>query len=252
MDSCNAWNGYAKEFNEFSSFDTKKIHTGLGLKGINPAEIANNAKTILDIGCGDGSNTYLLHSVNHGETIGVDVASVSIDSANRNYSKYGCRFYNMDFDRCCVDFGNINFDLITFFGSADYIKIDDEFMRKINNISHINSRCIITKFHPMWTTLYGNDIEDQNINCYFDDGRIDGIPYGTKHEFILNRYHYSISHIVSTYIKNGWKLNQLLEPKPSIKDASFEYKNYNTDEVLMERLSAIPMTIIYEFERICN
>lgn len=250
MYSNSAWNEYAKEFNKNSTFDMNRIHTGLGLKGIEPNQIVQKAQKILDVGCGDGINTFLLHSVNNAYTRGIDIAASSIEDAKAKYGAIGCEFINADFFSYCKSAENENYDLITFFGSIDYIEINDCFLHSLNSISKLSTRCYISKFHPMWTSLFGNDTDEQQVQPYFENGRIDQVPYGRNHQYLLNRFHYSLSYIVELFSKNGWKLNKLQEPCPCISDSSFEYLNYSTDEVLMDRLSNIPMTVIFEFERI--
>ena len=39
------------------------------------------------------------------------------------------------------------------------------------------------------------------------------------------------------------------EPKPDLENSSFKYLNYDFDDILMDRMANVPMTIIFEFER---
>ena len=101
----------------------------------------------------------------------------------------------------------------------------------------------------MWTALYGNDVEDQCMRSYFDDGRVDLVPYGVKNKVFLERIHYSISYIYSAFKKGGWDVKKMEEPKPDLENSSFKYLNYDFDDILMDRMGNVPMTIIFEFER---
>ena len=101
----------------------------------------------------------------------------------------------------------------------------------------------------MWTSLFENDVEEQCMASYFEDGRVDLVPYGNKKKFFLERIHYSISYIYTSFTEYGWEVKSIQEPKPCIEDASFKYLNYDSDDILMERMRNVPMTIVFEFER---
>lgn len=244
-----SWNEYAKEFNRYSKFDNNLIHTGLGLSGIEAKEIYKNSKNILDVGCGEGTNTILLKNNLSNNVIGIDIAESAIDEAKKKYSQSDCQFYISNFLEYKAK-ENIKFDLVTFFGSLDYIELNFDFINKLNELTNKNSRCFISKFHPFWTTLYRNDIEEESIKSYFEDGRCDDIVYGENKNFLLKRYHYSLSYIINFYKENNWKLNLLIEPEPNINNTAFSYKDYEKDAILMKRLETIPMSIIMEFERV--
>lgn len=243
------WNGYAEEFNDLATFDNQYIHTGLGLSGIDPVIVVGQAESIIDIGCGEGTNTYLMYSVRQSKTLGIDIATASINRAKMQYTAVGCSFEDCDLESYIRKYDGNPFDLVTFLGSLDYIQIDEKFYDRLNQITKIGSRCYISKFHPMWTALYGNDVDDQIMKSYFDEGRVDIIPYGNRNKVCLERFHYNISYICNAFNENGWVLKLLQEPKPDIKNSSFGYKNYDTDDILMDRMKNVPMTIIFEFER---
>lgn len=242
------WNRYAEEFNKLSSFDNHNIHTGLGLKGLDPSNVVGVANSILDVGCGEGTNTYLMYSVKKCKTIGIDIALSAIEKASKQYATDTCVFFNCDLSTYIKEYDG-TFDLITFWGSLDYIELDDNFFREITKITNIGSRCFISKFHPMWTTIFENDVEEQNMHSYFENGRIDLIPYGNINKVFLERIHYNISYIYRIFYDNGWALKTMQEPKPNIIESSFRYENYDLDDILMTRMKNIPMTIIFEFER---
>lgn len=243
------WDTYAEEFNNLASFDNQNIHTGLGLKGIDPNSVVGDANSIIDIGCGDGTNTYLMYKIRNVRTVGIDIAAYAINKANEKYATGMCSFKKCDLTSFIKQYDDNPFELVTFWGSIDYLRIDKFFFEELNQITRIGSRCFISKFHPMWTTLYGNDVDDLVMKSYFDEGRVDFVPYGECSRVILKRIHYSISYIFTIFDENGWNLKLLQEPKPNVEDASFKYRNYDSDDKLMERMSNVPMTVILEFER---
>ena len=97
--------------------------------------------------------------------------------------------------------------------------------------------------------MFDNEVDEMKMDSYFDNGRIDKIIYGNDKNLVFERYHYSIDFLITEFKKNNWVLDYMHEPSPNIEEASFAYKNYSLDEVLMERMKKIPMTIIFKFTR---
>ena len=241
----NAWINYAEEYHRCSSFSDHLIHIGLGLPGLSPSEIVKESESILDIGCGTGLNSILLSKYVQGNVVGIDPVYTWIQEASIKYQDSKIVFLCYTFQELLEQITN-SYDLVTFFGSLDYISLDDTFFYVMDKITHIGSRCFITKFHPFWTTLFGNDVGDMLNNSYFENGREDIVKFGTS-EFI--RYHYPISDLLTRFQQNGWQLLSFSEPKPNIAQAAFAYNGYEHDSVLQQRLSTIPMTAVYEFEK---
>lgn len=244
-DNINAWNVYADEYFANATFATELIHIGLGIEGIIPSNIITNSSSILDIGCGNGLNTAILALHSNAVVVGIDPVASQIDNASRKFKQNNLQFI-------CCEFKEIpkyisgTYDLITAIGSLDYIPIDIDFFKVMNKVTHKGSRYYISKFHPFWTTMFENDIGETVNHCYFDRGRNDQVKYGQS-EFI--RYHYSISDFIHSFGLHGWVLRNFLEPKPDFKNSAFEYTGYAQDPTLLQRLSKIPMTAVFEFER---
>jgi len=243
--NANAWSGYADEYNANATFSSEFIHTGLGLVGISPSSVVKSSDSILDIGCGNGVNTFLLSKQTGGTVVGIDPVASQIHSA---IGHFACK--KLEF--ICCEFQNISdhiadcYDLLTFFGSIDYICIDETFFGIIKNVTHSGSRCFISKFHPFWTTLYGNDIEGELDNSYFDNERRDSVRFGSS-EFV--RYHYSLSDFLVRFTSHGWRLKEYSEPRPDFAHSAFAYQGYEQDPILRRRLDRIPMTAVFEFTR---
>lgn len=241
-----SWDKYSLEYSQNSTFDPNLLHLGLGMKGISPECISINSQgNFLDVGCGDGVNTNILANYSSGKVIGIDIAESAIDIASQRYSKSNLLFLNNDI--FTFESNEILFDVITFFGSLDYIKIDDEFFMHLNRLSKTNGVCFISKFHPFWTTLFNNEVDELKMDSYFENGRIDKVIYGNEKELVFERYHYNIEYLIREFKKNGWILDNIQEPAPKIAESSFSYTNYMCDEILMERMRNIPMTILLKF-----
>ena len=244
MDSnTSAWSEYAEEYNQNTTFSAQKIHSGLGLAGFAPLDIVKTSQSILDVGCGNGLNTFLFSEQTDGEVIGIDPVESQIQIARNKFMRSNLVFL-------CCEFQNLpkyitgSYDLITFFGSLDYIRINELFFGVLDYVAHIGSRCFISKFHPFWTTLYGNDVGETLGNSYFESGHEDIVQFGSS-KFI--RYHYTLSDFITHFTSHGWSLREFAEPKPALECSAFAYKNYEYDPILQQRMSKIPMTALFEF-----
>ncbi|MBS3975569.1 MAG: class I SAM-dependent methyltransferase [Syntrophomonadaceae bacterium] len=244
-----SWNEYAKEFNQLSSFDPQLIHLGLGIEGIKVSELVTQPDmNILDVGCGNGKNTYLLAQATNGQVDGIDMAKSAIIEANERYCRPNIAFTPVDFyehNKLC----GIKYDLVTFFGSIDYIVLQKEFFSVLNRITNDEAICYISKFHPFWTALFENDVSLSNQKSYFENGRIDEVIYGQSNRFVFQRYHYTFEHLFSSFKSGSWVLMDLKEPKPAFSKAAFAYNDYDKDEVLRKRMENIPMTLILKFKK---
>lgn len=239
-----SWNLYSNEYNKMSKFDKEYLHVGLGIQGLDASLLIKNDMNVLDVGCGNGANTYIMSQHTNGNVVGIDLSTDSISMANSHYNLKNLKFYNCDFEEFVKENPEQTFDLISYFGSIDYIKLDEYFFDSLNNISKKGTLCVISKFHPFWSTLYDNDVDDEKMHSYFDDGRADYIVYGSEKKYEFIRFHYSISYMINTFHKYGWQLDELLEPKPDYAQSAFTYEGYDTDDTLTSRLSRIPMTLV--------
>jgi len=252
LENIKAWNVYSDEYYKAAVFSGDLLHIGLGLKGIKPDTIYSGKGNLLDIGCGNGTNTFLLAKMSHGEVTGIDPTESAIKNAKAKYSLPNLRFHVVDFEMIpeSAIFNDISFTNVTFFGSLDYIELNDGFFHILNKITMNDSKCFIAKFHPFWTTLFNGDVEYEKIKSYYQPGRKDKIIYGNRNKQAFTRFHYPLSHIFHAFADNGWRLDNFEEPAPDLSHSAFSYDGYNTDNTMMDRLSKIPMTIILEFTRI--
>ncbi len=247
--NCNAWRDYASEFNTNSTFSNFLLHLGLGLPGIAPASIIGPEDKLLDIGCGNGINTYLLASKTTNNVMGVDPAKSAIELAKSKYSLPNLTFHISDYFSIKSVVSDNVFSLITFFYSIDYLELNEAFFIMLNSITQIGSRCFVSKFHPFWTTLYANEVDAITNNSYFTNGRVDKVSYGSQKEHLFDRYHYSLSFLFQVFKSYGWSMIKIDEPLPDVERSAFCYTGYCGDKKLMERLKTIPMTLTMEMIR---
>ncbi|MHB9296066.1 hypothetical protein PilKf_01820 [Pillotina sp. SPG140] len=240
-----AWRDYANKFNANAIFSQDLIHIGLALPGIPATDIVRGSNTVLDVGCGNGVNTFLISQATDGVTVGADPVQEQINSAKVEFSKANLCYICTDY-LGITDTVSSKFDLITFFGSLDYIPLDTEFFITLNALTHERSRCYISKFHPIWTALFANDVEAETENAYFDIAREDLVNFGNSN---FLRYHYSLAEILSRFDNNNWHLKMLKEPQPNFAKSAFAYSDYDKDPTLRSRLLRFPMSLVLEFEK---
>ena len=241
----NSWSGYAEEYNKNASFSENMIHTGLGLPGIHPVRILKNSRSVIDIGCGTGINTFLLSKHTDGRVTGIDPVMSQIQQAKQMFNASHAEYICCSFQKLpeCI---SGKYDLAAFFGSLDYVCLDEAFFKILDLITHSGSRCFISKFHPFWTTLYGNDTDKELDSSYFDNGRKDLVRFGSM-EFI--RYHYTLSEFILLFNAHHWVLSEFAEPEPVFGHSAFAYNGYDNDPILKQRLEKIPMTALFEFRK---
>jgi SAM-dependent methyltransferase len=215
------------------------------LPGIAAADIVRGSSNVLDVGCGSGINTFLISQAADGVTVGADPVQEQINSAKSKFNKENLQYICSDYIGI-TDTVPCKFDLVTFFGSLDYIPLDTEFFITLNALTCGRARCYISKFHPIWTTLFANDVEAETENTYFDIARKDLVKFGNSN---FLRYHYSLAEILSRFDNNNWHLKRLIEPKPDFSKSAFAYLGYDNDPTLSSRLQRFPMSLVLEFEK---
>ena len=153
--------------------------------------------------------------------VGIDVASDAINLAKDKVIRKDVSFECRDFFSF-VDNNNGCFDLITFIGSIDYMELNDFFFQGLNKITTSKSRCLVSKFHPFWTTLYANDVDSEQMYTYFDNGRRDAVSYGTSPSNEFERFHYTIGYLIESFKNYGWSICKFLEPRPDFSNSAFK------------------------------
>ena len=242
-ENIDSWKTYLKEYSSNTAFSESLIHVGLGLPGVKASSIVKDAKRILDVGCGDGSNDIILAKDN-AELVAIDIVEGFYKAslaASQNITFIKSDFINYKLE-------GSKYDLVLFLGSLDYIPLTKDFFDKLNSITLDNARCYISKFHPFWTSLFKGDTDAMALDNYFLN-RQDVIRYGNKEPREFVRFHYSLSTLFDMFKKSGWKLSMFREPCIDYKESAFKYTMYESDDVLKSRLKNIPMTLIVEFSK---
>ena len=250
MNNTKAWEVFSSAYQDglFCSIDD--FHYAMCLGGEKDYHLlpsVHNA-TICDVGSGTGENAaYLARSAK--KVIGIEPSHSLCKIARSKFVSYD----NLSFE--CIDFLSFHnpsmlcFDLITFIGSLDYIVLREEFFTHLRQMTRQGSFVVISKMHPLWTTLFNHELDDIRLDRDYFTSRIDMVNYaGTS----FSRIHYSFSEFAELFVSHGWKLDRFLEPPPVPFDqACFRMGRCYEDERLMSRMAKYPMTLLVRFKREC-
>ena len=134
-------------------------------------DLLSSAKTLLDIGCNDGSNTMGNYSsfTNLQTIIGIDKLQSCVDAANKNYANTNAYFY-------CVDLENTDFEknlceIMNKHGIAsfDYIGITMVLLHLVNPFNLLKT---LRKYLSKGGFLFIRDIDDDLNFAYPDNEKI--------------------------------------------------------------------------------
>jgi len=191
----------------YNTYAKKQINTGINIrhyhlfKKIIKAGLKKNHK-ILEIGCGIGTLTKLIHSyITNGYIVGVDISSENIRLATERFKKSKkCEFIVSDM----TDFSyNGKFDFIILPDVLEHIPIEQHknLFSVLSSITHENSKIIINIPHPNAIDYLKNtypsklQIIDQSLHAdwlvkLFYEGNFELLEYKT----------YSLIYIENDYV----------------------------------------------------
>jgi len=245
-----AWERYGEEYQSCCVCSDEDFHYALCVAGEQEYRILPDIcdATICDIGSGTGENAaYLARYAKY--VVGIEpTENFFIRSAERYRSQKNLVFRCTDFLGFDLsEIGHQKFDLVTFIQSLDYMVLNGDFFVKLNEMTMIGSRIVISRMHPMWTTLFDHELDEMKLSKHYFEERVDSVSYGSGS---FRRVHYSIQELLERFSKNGWCLEMLKEPAPVPKErAALVMGRCYDDVLLMERMSKYPMTLLLRFER---
>lgn len=250
-DNNQAWESYSQEYQCNCFCAEYDFHYALCIGGEKDYRLLPDLEgtNVCDVGSGTGENAaYLAKSAR--VVVGIDPSIRFVETASERYKE----LKNLSFK--CADFLNFEietdgpkqFDLITFIQSLDYMVLNSAFFSKLDAITRRGSRIVISRMHPMWTTLFDHELDEVHLERSYFYSRVDRVSYG-KSSFL--RVHYSLDELIESFAVNGWHLERLKEPRPVPKErAALIMGQCYEDDLLMKRMSRYPMTLLMRFERI--
>lgn len=187
-------------------------------------------KTILDLGCGDGTITSSL-SKKGARIIGVDKKEHSIKLAKEKDGRYLCE------DIRKANFKKDEFDII--YSSMVFLFLSDkeikEIAKKIYYWLRKNGVFVISDIHPTTeiqkdNSFWAKHIIQDNFN-YFKTSKVEVVlKNGNGKNDSFGYYHHSLSKYIELFTSAGFKLIELNEPQATQKqigkfNMGFENKN---------------------------
>ncbi len=195
-------------------------------------------KDVLDLGCGDGTITSVLHR-RGANIIGVDKDRDVIEIARSRGGTYWCK------DVLDLKFDNEQFDIV--YSSMVFLFLNDREISRLAGRVYAwlrkNGRFIVSDVHP--TTEIQKD-ESKWVRhkipadfSYFETRKIEATLYNLKgRKTSVKYYHRPLSRYIDLFSSKGFRLVRLCEPRISLEEAKkrnmvFESRN--------------PAYIIFEF-----
>ncbi|MGO2852886.1 MAG: class I SAM-dependent methyltransferase [Tetragenococcus koreensis] len=215
-------------FNAYAEMDRSKY----GLKGAGEwhrlKEVFPNfaGKTVLDLGCGYGWHCRYAADNGAKQVVGIDNSEKMIQQAQTMTQNMNVQYKVMDM------FGleqlNQTFDVIISSLAIHYVKDYLGLIKGIYGQLAPGGKLVMSVEHPIftaqgseqWITDSDGKISHWPVDRYFSEGARSTDFLG----FSITKYHRSLTTYVQTLLKQGFVLDDLVEPKPpqEMLDASKE------------------------------
>lgn len=174
-------------------------------------------KTVLDIGCGYGRESYLFAQSGAKQVIGVDISRKMLELARREYSHPDVEYLQMDME----ELGGLTqeFDLIysslAFHYAADFQRLAGNLYRLLR----AGGRLLYSQEHPIVTATvdcrgHYNTVDGQCVSYTFSDYAAGGPRVGAWFVDGVENYHRPMGEIVTTLAQAGFVIEELVEPLP--------------------------------------
>lgn len=177
-------------------------------------------KTILDLGCGYGIMDKYYKELGAKEILGIDISSHMIEIANKEYKLDGIEYMVMPME----EISNLDkkFDIVMSSLAFHYVENYEKLIKDIYNLLNDNGVLVFSIEHPMTTcfkptkNIKKSHIEfDNKYYGLFSDYNREGERIKKWNDRDVTFYHRNMETIINTLIKNEFKINKIMEPKPS-------------------------------------
>lgn len=190
-----------------------------------------NEKKILDAGCGPGIYSEIL-SRNGAIVTGIDISENMLKHAKlRNGNRV--KFYQANLEEPLQFLVDEEFDGIVSALAIAYIENLSKLFKEFNRVLKKDGWLVFSTEHPIFSYNYfkiENYYATQQVSCEwsFNDNPI-----------VMNSYYHSLGCICSALSENGFIIEQILEPKPTL-----EFKKQ--DPVSYEKRMKFPIFIHFK------
>ncbi|MDL2262936.1 class I SAM-dependent methyltransferase [Bacteroidales bacterium OttesenSCG-928-I21] len=201
----------------------KMYRSQKGLAGAGEWHVLKNmlpdfsGKDILDLGCGFGWHCRYAMENGAKSVIGVDISEKMLEKARRINNPEGVEYVKKALED--VDFSAAKFDVVLSSLTLHYIESFDTISRNVYKWLKPNGYFVFSVEHPVFTAfgnqdwIYGDDGAKLYwpVDNYFKEGKREAVFLGEK----LIKYHRTLTSYINTLLKQGFKINEVIEPDPS-------------------------------------
>lgn len=209
----------SKFFNNYS----KMYRSQHGLKGAGEWHVLQKllpdfkGKKVLDLGCGYGWHCRYAIENGASSVTGVDISMKMIEKAKEINNLSNICYIVSPLEK--IDLKRGEYDLVLSSLVFHYIENLENLFQKIFNFLKDKGKFIFSVEHPIFTA-YGNQDWFYNqkeekacwpVDNYFYQGKREAIFLGEK----VTKYHHTLTGYVSTLLKAGFVIDNIVEPMPS-------------------------------------
>lgn len=176
-------------------------------------------KIVLDLGCGFG--WHCRYAIENGakSVTGVDISEKMLEKAKEVNNLPGIEYLQKALED--VDYQAKEFDIILSSLTFHYIESFDRISQRIYKWLKLKGIFIFSVEHPIFTAFGNQDwIYSKNgeklywpIDNYFIEGKREAVFLGEK----VVKYHKTLTTYLNNLLKQGFKIKEIIEPKPSEK-----------------------------------
>lgn len=174
-------------------------------------------KKMLDLGCGFG--WHCIYAMENGaeKVVGVDISTKMLEKA-----KAQTPYKNVEYICSAIEdltFSENTFDIVLSSLTFHYIKDFNEVVKNIHKFLKDGGDFVFSVEHPIFTAQGKQDwnydengkIKDWPVDNYYYEGKRESIFLGEK----VIKYHRTLTTYVETLIKNGFRIEHIVEAQPS-------------------------------------
>ncbi|HCA07476.1 class I SAM-dependent methyltransferase [Chryseobacterium sp.] len=174
-------------------------------------------KDVLDLGCGFGWHCRYAIEKGAKSVIGVDLSEKMLDKAKQINNLDGIEYVRKALED--LEFLSEKFDVVLSSLTFHYVESLDTLIHHIYQWLKPGGHFVFSVEHPVFTAqgkqdwMYGENNEKLHwpVDRYFLEGKRDTTFLGEN----VIKYHRTLSSYLNTLLKQGFKINELIEPEPS-------------------------------------
>jgi ubiquinone/menaquinone biosynthesis C-methylase UbiE len=174
---------------------------------------------ILDAACGPGKYAEILLSQGAHVT-GFDFSPKMVDLAKKRNSNHQENFFVHNLNDPLDLFNDQKFDIVLCALALDYIQDWHAVMGEFNRVLKPNGRLIISTTHPFFNHLYFKSKK------YFKPQAVSTNWIGFGKGIKMHSFKRSLHDTIAPITENGFYIEKLLEPKPTVEMKKSDPKTY--------------------------